>query len=295
MRTFQQVSPLRAYLRGIRQEGKTIGFVPTMGALHEGHLTLARRARGDCELVIMSVFVNPTQFGPNEDFAAYPRDLNRDLTLASQAGVDALFCPELGEIYPSGSETIVDVPHLGSVLEGAIRPGHFQGVATVVTKLLNIVQPERAYFGQKDYQQLLVIERVARDLHLSSKIVLVPTVREPDGLALSSRNAYLSVGERQAAPLLYRCLQRAQERVDAGETDPSRIRQELESLIAEEPLATLDYVALANPDTLEPVASFAESVTLVALAVRIGKTRLIDNALIAPEGTPIPKNRLGRV
>lgn len=294
MRTFQQVSALRTYLKTVRQEGKTIGFVPTMGALHEGHLTLARRARGDCELVLMSVFVNPTQFGANEDFSAYPRDLNRDLGMASQAGVDALFSPDLEEMYPSGAETIVDVPRLGAMLEGKTRPGHFRGVATVVTNLLNIVQPDRAYFGQKDYQQLLVIERLARDLHLTAKIILVPTVREPDGLALSSRNAYLSTDERRAAPILFCALQRAQERVAQRMTDADALRRELETLIASEPLATLDYVAVVSPDTLEPVATL-DAVTLVALAVRIGKTRLIDNMLLAPEGVAIPKNRLGQM
>ncbi len=294
MRTFQQVSALRTYLKTVRQEGKTIGFVPTMGALHEGHLTLARRARGDCELVLMSVFVNPTQFGEGEDFAAYPRDLNRDLGMASQAGVDALFSPDPEEMYPTGAETIVDVPRLGALLEGKIRPGHFRGVATVVTNLLNIVQPDRAYFGQKDYQQLLVIEKVARDLHLTAKIILVPTVRESDGLALSSRNAYLSPEERKAAPVLYCALRRAQERIAQGGATSDSLRRELEAMIADEPLATLDYVAVVSPDTLEPVTTL-DGVTLVALAVRIGKTRLIDNMLLAPEGIAIPKNRLGQM
>lgn len=280
-------------MRTIRTEGKTIGFVPTMGALHEGHLTLARRAKGDCDIVVMSVFVNPMQFGPAEDYGAYPRDLNRDLGLASQAGVDALFSPEQEEIYMPGYDTVVDVPHIGAVLEGASRPGHFRGVATVVTKLLNIVQPDNAYFGQKDYQQLVVIERLVRDLHLTAKIMLVPTVREPDGLALSSRNIYLSAEERKAAVIISQCLQVAQARVTAGETNPAVLRQELETMLAGEPLAAVDYIAIANPDNLEPIGSL-EGVTLVALAVCFGKTRLIDNALIAPEGVVIPKNRLGR-
>lgn len=294
MRTFQQVNPLRTYLRTIRQEGKTIGFVPTMGALHEGHLHLARRAKGDCDIVVMSLFVNPTQFGPNEDFQAYPRDLNRDLALASQADVDAMFTPELEEIYPANSETIVDLPRLGSLLEGVSRPTHFRGVATVVTKLLNIIQPENAYFGQKDYQQLLVIERLTRDLHLTAKILSVPTVREADGLALSSRNVYLNPDERKAATVLYRCLQHAQERVMAGETDPQQLLREVESLLATEPLAKVDYIAVADPDTLEPTTSLAGAITLLALAVRFGKTRLIDNALLVPEGVALPKNRVGR-
>lgn len=292
MRMFQQVGPLRTYLRGIRAEGKTIGFVPTMGALHEGHLTLIRRARADCDLVLVSIFVNPTQFGPNEDFAAYPRNLARDQKLASNEGTDALFAPAVEEIYPPGAQTVVDVPELSSVLEGAYRPGHFQGVATVVTKLFHIVQPDRAYFGQKDYQQWLLIERMARDLNMFIDVVPIPTVREPDGLALSSRNAYLSPEERQAATILYRTLQRATELVQNGARDPRRVQTELEALIAAEPLATIDYVALVHPDTLQPVTMLAESVTLAALAVRIGKTRLIDNMLLAPQGVPLPNNRL---
>ena len=295
MRTFQQVGPLRAYLRTIRAEGKTIGFVPTMGALHEGHLALARRAKGDCDIVVMSIFVNPTQFGPGEDFTSYPRDLHRDQTLASQADVDALFSPDVEEIYPSGSETVVDVPQIGSLLEGASRPGHFRGVATVVTKLLNIAQPDSAYFGQKDFQQLLVIERLARDLHLQTKIAMVPTVREPDGLALSSRNVYLSPEQRQAATILHRCLTQAQAQVAAGLTDAKQIRQEVENLLAQEPQAACDYVALVDAETLLPVDSLQGRVALLALAARFGKTRLIDNCLLAPEGVTIPKQRPGRV
>jgi pantoate--beta-alanine ligase len=294
MRTFQQIGPLRTYLRGIRDEGKSIGFVPTMGALHEGHLTLFRRAKADCDLVVASIFVNAAQFGPGEDFAAYPRDLNRDLQQASVAGVDALFHPAPEEIYPAGFQTSVVVNSLSSTLEGAHRPGHFAGVATVVTKLLNIVQPDRVYFGQKDYQQLLVIERLVRDLNLTPHIAMVPTVREADGLALSSRNAYLSAPERKAATVLYRGLQLAQERVDAGERDPEAIRQAVEELIAREPLATVEYVALVHPDTLEPVVTLADAVTVVALAVRIGTTRLIDNGFIAPADVPIPRQRQGK-
>ena len=295
MRTFQQVGPLRAYLRTIREEGKTIGFVPTMGALHEGHITLARRAKGDCGIIVMSLFVNPTQFGPGEDFNSYPRDLHRDQMLASEANVDALFSPEVEEIYPPGNETLVDVPHVGALLEGASRPGHFRGVATVVTKLLNIVQPDCAYFGQKDYQQLVVIERLARDLHLQSKIVMVPTAREPDGLALSSRNVYLSPEQRHAATILYRCLTQAQEQLAQGITDARQIRQEAENLLAQEPLATCDYVALVDAETLLPVDTLHDRVTLLALAVRFGQTRLIDNCLLAPEGIAIPKQRPSRV
>jgi pantoate--beta-alanine ligase len=293
MRTFQQVGPLRTYLRGIREEGKSVGFVPTMGALHEGHLSLIRRARSDCDLVVVSIFVNPTQFGPEEDFARYPRDLNRDLQLTSREGVDALFSPSAEEMYPTGFQTTVDVPELSATLEGALRPGHFQGVATVVAKLLNIVQPDRAYFGQKDYQQYLIIDRAARDLNLTPSIVMVPTMREPDGLAMSSRNVYLSSEERQAATILYRALQKADALVKGGERDPKKLQAALEAQIAAEPLAMQEYVALVNPETLEPVTTLAK-VTLVALAVRVGRTRLIDNALVAPDGVATTKNRGSR-
>ncbi len=291
MRTFQQVGPLRSYLRGIREEGKMVGFIPTMGALHEGHLSLIRRAKADCDLVVVSVFVNPTQFGPNEDFDAYPRPLARDLQLASEADADALFAPAVEEMYPNGFHTVVDVPALGSLLDGAHRPGHFQGVATVVTKLLNIVQPQRAYFGQKDYQQLLIIERLARDLNQTSDIVMVPTLRESDGLAMSSRNVYLSPEERQSATIISRALRLAEERIHAGATDPQALQAELAALIATEPLANPDYIALVHHESLQPVTTLDDTPTLVALAIRFGKTRLIDNALVAPPGVSLPRTR----
>ena len=290
MRTFSQVAPLRVSLRGLREEGKTIGFVPTMGALHDGHLTLMRKAKGECDVVVASIFVNPSQFGQNEDFAAYPRDLNRDLQMVSNAGVDTVFVPETSEIYPNGFQTIVDVPVLGSILEGAIRPGHFRGVATVVTKLFNIVQPERAYFGQKDYQQLLVIEQMVRDLNIPVKIIMVPTVREADGLAMSSRNAYLNPEQRQAAVLLSHLLNRAKDLINSGQTDVVKVKADLEAILAEEPMAAVDYIAFAHPETLAPLETLNEAAALL-LAVRIGKTRLIDNALLAPDGVPIPRLR----
>ena len=294
MRTFQQVSALRTYLRGIRQEGKTVGFVPTMGALHEGHLSLMRRAKSDCDLVVVSIFVNPTQFGPNEDFAAYPRDLNRDMQLTSNGEVGALFFPDAAEMYPPGFQTTIRLSEISEKLEGAIRPGHFAGVATVVAKLLNIVQPDSAYFGQKDYQQFLVIERMARDLNLTPAICMVATLREPDGLALSSRNAYLNPAERKAAVILHQALQFAAQKVAEGAANASVLQQELEALIRAEPLAAPDYVAVVHPDTLEPVSLLTEQATLIALAVRIGKTRLIDNALVAPPNLPVPKMRQSR-
>ncbi len=291
MRTFQQLSPLRTYLRGIREEGKMIGFVPTMGALHEGHLSLVRRAKADCDVVVVSVFVNPKQFGPGEDYDVYPRPLARDQQLASEAQADAMFSPSVEEMYPAGFQTVVDVPEIGSLLEGAHRPLHFAGVATVVTKLLNMVQPNRAYFGQKDYQQLLLIERVARDLNQTADIVMVPTLREADGLAMSSRNVYLTPAERQAAPVLSRTLKYAQEQIHSGASDPKALLAELTRLIAEEPLANPAYIALVDPETLQPVASLTETPVLVALAVRFGSTRLIDNALIAPPGVTLPRTR----
>jgi pantoate--beta-alanine ligase len=214
--------------------------------------------------------------------------------LASIAEADALFVPSVDEMYPVGFNTVVDVPEVAAVLEGAYRPGHFAGVATIVTKLLNIVQPDRAYFGQKDYQQVLLIERITRDLNMLGDIVMVSTAREPDGLALSSRNAYLSPEEREAAVVLSRALARAQEMLTGGETDAAVVRRAVEEIISDEPRARADYVALVNPNTLEPVSTLDDAVTLVALAVRIGRTRLIDNALIAPKGIPIARARPGK-
>lgn len=294
MRTFQHISQLRSYLRGVREEGKEVGLVPTMGALHEGHLSLIRRAKGESDLVVVSLFVNPTQFNEREDYANYPRDLNHDSYMAAHEGVDALFMPEPDEIYPAGFQTTVDVPELSATLEGAHRPGHFRGVATIVTKLLNIVQPDRAYFGQKDFQQILVVERLIRDLNLLTSIVRVPTLREPDGLALSSRNVRLTPEQRCAATILYRALSQAETLVAGGETDAARIQQAMESLIASERLAAPEYVALVHPDTLQPATTLRDAVTLAALAVRFGDVRLIDNTLLAPPGVPLNKYRGGK-
>ncbi len=294
MRTFQQVSGLRIYLRGIRAEGKTIGFVPTMGALHDGHLSLMRRARNENDLVIASIFVNPTQFGAGEDFEKYPRDLNKDLQMTSLVGVDAIFSPSLEEVYPPTHRTFVEVEGIGETLEGKRRPGHFRGVATVVAKLLNMVQPDSAYFGQKDYQQFLVIERMARDLNLPMSIIMAPTMRESDGLAMSSRNAYLSPEQRKAATILHEVLLDAQRRVDEGETSAARLRSELEAKLAREPLAVPDYVAIGDPDTLDPLTTLEGRAAVVALAVCFGTTRLIDNAVIAPPGVTVPKMRVSK-
>jgi pantoate--beta-alanine ligase len=291
MRTFQKVGPLRAFVRGIRGDKRSVGFVPTMGALHEGHISLIRRAKSDCDLVVVSIFVNPLQFGPTEDLASYPRDIRQDLQIASNEGVGALFQPDADDIYPPGFQTVVDVPRLAAPLEGAYRAGHFQGVATVVAKLLNIVRADRAYFGQKDYQQLLIVEQLVRDLNIPTEIVSVPTVRADDGLALSSRNAYLSPSERSAATVLYRAIQAAEEYVEGGEADVSKLHAKLTALIGGERCASADYIAIIDPDTLEPVQSLADRLTLLALAVRIGKTRLIDNALLAPPGVARTRHR----
>jgi len=253
-----------------------VGLVPTMGALHEGHLSLVRRARADDDTVVASIFVNPTQFGPSEDYARYPRDQDRDLALLRDVGTDLVFMPPVEEIYPQGFDTYVEVGKLAQVLEGASRPGHFRGVATVVAKLFNIVQPHRAYFGQKDAQQLAVIRRLTRDLDLPVEVVGLRTVREPDGLAMSSRNAFLSPEERKAALVLYRSLEAAQELWRSGVRDASLIRQRMGEVLAGEPLARVDYVSVADAETLEELET-VDRPALVSLAVRIGKTRLIDN------------------
>jgi len=278
----------------MRAEGKSVGFVPTMGALHEGHATLIRRARNESDVVVASIFVNPKQFGPNEDLSAYPRDLQRDLAIASNEGVDTLFMPDVDEMYPAGFQTVVGVPDLSRPLEGEHRPGHFCGVATIVTKLLNMVRADRAYFGQKDYQQLLIVERLIRDLNISTEVIAVPTVRAEDGLALSSRNAYLSPGERAAATVLFRAIQTAEAYVEGGADDPNTLQARLMALVAAEPCASIDYVALVDPETLAPVRTLDGRLTLLALAVRIGRTRLIDNALIAPPGVPRVRARVSR-
>ena len=254
----------------------TLGFVPTMGYLHDGHLALVRRAKAENDHVAASIFVNPTQFGPNEDLRTYPRDLPRDLALLEEAQVALVFTPEPPELYPPGFSTFVDVGDIAQRLEGAVRPGHFRGVATVVLKLFNIVQPTQAYFGQKDGQQVLVIQRMAADLDLSVKIVVVPTVREPDNLAMSSRNTYLDPQEREAAVVLWKALSLGHRLYSEGERDAERVRQAMTHMLQQEPLARVEYVSVADARTLEEVAKI-ESKALVSMAVRIGKTKLIDN------------------
>ncbi|TET15765.1 MAG: pantoate--beta-alanine ligase [Dehalococcoidia bacterium] len=268
--TLAEMRELRGQLAG------SVGFVPTMGYLHEGHLELVRHARAENQTLIVSIFVNPAQFGPGEDFASYPRDPERDLALLEKEGVDFVFMPSAEEVYPQGFTSWVEIEKVSERLEGATRPGHFRGVATVVAKLFNIVQPTRAYFGQKDAQQLIVIKKMVSDLDMNLEVVAVPTVREPDGLALSSRNSYLSPEERQAALVLWKALGLAQELWDKGEKSAERLRQEMTSMIESEPLAKIDYVSIADPETLEELEE-VDRAALVSLAVRIGKTRLIDN------------------
>lgn len=269
--------------RKARAESRIIGFVPTMGALHAGHTALVRRAKQECSPVIASIFVNPKQFGPKEDFAKYPRTIESDSEKFSATGVDALFLPEAAEIYPSGFRTYVTVEGLSDRLEGRSRPGHFRGVATVVMKLLEIVQPHYAYFGRKDAQQVRIISQMARDLNLDTEIVVCPIVREPDGLALSSRNAYLTADERRAATVLHRALEAARAQLAAGARDALQLQTTLRKVIAAEPLATLDYAEIVDADTFEPVMNLSRPSYLL-LAVFIGKTRLIDNLYVEPVG-----------
>jgi pantoate--beta-alanine ligase len=260
----------------------SVGFVPTMGYLHEGHLVLARRAKAENRIAAVSIFVNPTQFGPTEDFARYPRDPDRDLSLLEKEGVDWVFIPSVEDMYPQESSSWVSVEKVTDRLEGAIRPGHFRGVATVVAKLFNIVQPTRAYFGQKDAQQVVVIKRMVVDLNMNLEVVVVPTVREPDGLAMSSRNVYLNPQERQAALVLWKSLNLAQQLWLEGERKAERVRQQMASLIQKEPLAKIEYISIAHPETLEELTEI-DRPALVSLAVRFGKTRLIDNITLGSQ------------
>lgn len=277
MHTFDTIAAFRearATLQG------TLGFVPTMGYLHEGHLSLVLRAKAECNHVAASIFVNPTQFGPQEDLARYPRDLSRDLELLRAEGVDLVFVPAAEEMYPPPYYTYVEVEGVTERLEGARRPGHFRGVATVVCKLFNIVGADRAYFGQKDAQQTVVIQQMVRDLNIPTQIVIVPTVREPDGLAMSSRNVYLNPDQRVAAPVLYRALKTAVQLYEQGERNATVLRDAVQHTLAQAPLAQPEYVSVADLQTLQEVESTIERGALVSLAVRIGTTRLIDNVIL---------------
>jgi len=270
------VSEIMDLRQACSQLAQPIGLVPTMGYLHAGHLALVQQAQKECKSVVVSIFVNPTQFGPKEDLNAYPRDLERDIALLQEAGVDLLWTPNNAVMYPAGFQTWVAVEDVSQPLEGAYRPGHFRGVATVVAKLFNAVQPQRAYFGQKDAQQVAVISAMARDLNFALEMVIVPTMREPDGLAMSSRNAYLDPEERRAAVVLHRALCAAQADVEAGQRDAETLRQKMRQILAAEPLAQVQYVSCAGVDSLRELDGPITQ-ALFSLAVYIGKTRLIDN------------------
>ncbi len=269
-----------ARLRQVRARFAQVGLVPTMGYLHEGHLSLVRLARNECDTVAVSIFVNPTQFGPHEDLDRYPRNLERDFQLLQAQGVDLVFVPDVAEIYPDGYSTYVEVEGVTEMLEGAARPGHFRGVATVLCKLFNIIQPTHAYFGQKDAQQTVVVRKMVRDLDLPIEIVIGPTVREADGLALSSRNVYLTPDERVAATVLYRALMSARERYVAGSRDAEELRAAMRAVLSAEPLARVEYVSAAHPLTLQELDQLDMDGGLLSMAVHIGSTRLIDNIIV---------------
>lgn len=274
----QRMSSVARKIR--REQDRTVGLVPTMGALHEGHLSLVREARRMCDVVVVSVFVNPTQFGPGEDFEHYPRDLTKDTALLTDYNVDYIFAPTVEEMYPKGFATYVNVEGISEQLEGASRPGHFRGVATVVTILLNTVRPDFAFFGQKDAQQALVIKRLVKDLAFDAEIVVLPIVREDSGLAISSRNLYLTGDEQASAAVIHRALVQAKTAFKEGERSASRIMDVVRSTIEAEPRARLDYVTVSDADSLEPIERIDERPTLIAVAAYIGKTRLIDNTIL---------------
>ncbi|MDK4732103.1 pantoate--beta-alanine ligase [Rhizobium sp. CNPSo 3490] len=293
MRVFSNIEELRHTLDALKRQGRTVGLVPTMGYLHAGHLKLVTRARAENDIVVVSIFVNPLQFGPAEDLGKYPRDLERDGDMLKQAGVNFLFAPGVEDMYPRPMKTVVDVPDLGRELEGAVRPGHFAGVATVVTKLFNIVQPQTAYFGEKDYQQVVIIKRMVEDLAVPVRVISVPTVRDSDGLALSSRNVYLSPDERRAAVIVPQALDEAERLIAEGITDAQELEAKLTAFIGREPLAKPEVVAVRDAVTLAPVASL-EGAIVVALFVRIGTTRLLDNRVVGDNSSPASGNRMIR-
>lgn len=270
---------MQRLVKRLKGEGKKIGFVPTMGYLHEGHLSLAKQARKDADVVIMSIYVNPLQFGPKEDFSRYPRDLKRDMRLAKEVGVDIIFSPEDKEMYPSDYVTYVEVEKITEGLCGRFRPGHFKGVTTVVTKLFNIVKPDIAYFGQKDAQQARVIEKMVEDLNMDIKIKVMPIVREKDGLAMSSRNVYLNPEERKRATCLYEALKKAEELISQGERDAKKIIGEMKKIVVKKGVSRIDYIEIVDAKNLEPLEKLKGKV-LILLAVWIGNTRLIDNTIV---------------
>lgn len=282
MEIIRTISWMKETVRQARAENHVVGLVPTMGALHEGHISLIRRAKADCSRVYASIFLNPAQFGPTEDLSKYPRTFEKDVEQLTAAGVDVLFAPEAKDIYPAGFRTYVSIEGLSEKLEGKSRPGHFRGVATVVLKLFEIVQPHFAYFGRKDAQQVRILQQMTNDLNLNLEIVACPIVREPDGLALSSRNTYLSAEERRAATALHRALKEAQLAISTGTLDALQLQTIVSGLLSKEPLARADYVEIVDADTFGPLARIGGRPAYVLLAVYVGKTRLIDNLLIEP-------------
>ncbi|MCL5773122.1 MAG: pantoate--beta-alanine ligase [Firmicutes bacterium] len=279
METIESILEMKAWSSTTKAQGKKIAFVPTMGYLHKGHLELIKKAKERCPRVVSSIFVNPKQFGPSEDYANYPRNLERDRELAEWAGTDVLFVPKAEEMYPEDYSTYVEVEELSDVLCGASREGHFKGVATVVMKLFNIVQPYEAFFGEKDAQQLIIIRKMIKDLNMDIKIISVPTIRETDGVALSSRNKYLNEEERKQAVCLYQSILRAKEMIDSGERSAEKIKAGMEKVIKEKPLAGIDYIEIVDASKLKKLDSISGRV-LVALSVKIGKARLIDNIMV---------------
>jgi pantoate--beta-alanine ligase len=279
MKTITSPRSMQKVSEALRRSGKLIGFVPTMGALHEGHLSLMRRAKKESDLLIVSLFVNPTQFGPREDFKRYPRDVRRDKRLLKLVGCDYVFSPKPEDMYPPDYRTFVEVEKKSDILEGAVRPGHMSGVCTIVTKLFNIVKPHRAYFGQKDAQQAAIILQMVRDLNLDLKIVVCPTVRDEKKIALSSRHVYLTATQKREAEVIYKSLQLARGMIAEGRTEPLEIRRKMREVISKSRLAKIDYIALNRWDSLEPVKTLKGRV-LISLAVRFGKTRLLDNIIV---------------
>ena len=279
MKTYNTIRDMRAASRAAKRTGLRLGLVPTMGALHEGHLSLLRAAKASCQVVAASIFVNPTQFGPNEDLAKYPRPLERDRELLENGGVDLLFAPSVDEMYPNGAPTWVTVEDLGDKLDGRSRPGHFRGVTTIVTKLFHAVEPDAAFFGQKDAAQAAIIRRLVRDLDFPVEIVICPIVREPDGLAMSSRNIYLDLRQRKQALVLQRSLMQVKQMAGTGERNAARLSAAAKEIFAAEPAVRLDYLEIVDPDSLDPVNDVSKG-ALVAVAAFVGTTRLIDNLLL---------------
>ena len=279
MKIITTISEMQSTAESFRREGRRAGFVPTMGFLHEGHLSLMHAAREECDVVVTSIFVNPAQFGPNEDLDRYPRDAEGDRKKCESIPVDILFMPDAKEMYPAGASAFVTVEGISDILEGAIRPGHFRGVATVVAKLFNIVKPHTAYFGQKDFQQCVVIRRMAKDLNMDVAISVLPTVREQDGLAMSSRNVYLNPDERRAAACLSRVLKAGEELVKAGVREPDKVKRKMRAILLQEKGIVVDYLEIADPDSLVLLPDLKNRMVML-VAVRLGSTRLIDNLLI---------------